>query len=79
MGLRNTRKILTTSLRNGEKTGRPRTLHDEHKSAILECIDENPSIVLDEVMKKLKQMFTELKVSKTILFDFVKTTLQFIS
>ncbi|RCH83993.1 hypothetical protein CU097_006764 [Rhizopus azygosporus] len=54
------------------KTGRPRILHDEHKKAILECIDENPSIVLDEVMKKLKQMFTELKVSKTTLFDFVK-------
>ncbi|KAL0074354.1 Homeodomain-like DNA binding domain-containing transcription factor [Phycomyces blakesleeanus] len=54
------------------KTFRPRILHDEHKSAILECIDENPSIVLDEVMKKLKQMFTELKVSKTTLLDFVK-------
>jgi transposase len=54
------------------KTGRPHILHDEHKKAILECIDENPSIVLDEVMKKLKQMFTELKVSKTTLFDFVK-------
>ncbi|CEJ05593.1 hypothetical protein RMCBS344292_19531 [Rhizopus microsporus] len=54
------------------KTGRPRILHDEHKKAILKCIDENPSIVLDEVMKKLKQMFTELKVSKTTLFDFVK-------
>ncbi|KAI8640911.1 hypothetical protein BD408DRAFT_444752 [Parasitella parasitica] len=61
------------------KTGRPRILHDEHKSAILECIDENPSIVLDEVLKKFKQIFTELKVSKTTLFDFVKTTLQFIS
>ncbi|OAD74144.1 Homeodomain-like DNA binding domain-containing transcription factor [Phycomyces blakesleeanus NRRL 1555(-)] len=55
-----------------KKTDRPRILHDEHKKAILECIDENPSIVLDEVMKKLKQMFTELKVSKTTLFDFVK-------
>ena len=41
-------------------------------TAILECIDENPFIVLDEVMKKLKQMFTESKVSKTTLFDFVK-------
>jgi transposase len=61
------------------KTGHPRTLHDEHKNAILECIDENPSIVLDKLMKKLKQMFTELKVPKITLFDFVKTTLQFIS
>lgn len=54
------------------KTGRPRILHEEHKNAILECIDDNPSVVLDEVMKKLKQIFTELKVSKTTLFDFVK-------
>ncbi|KAG0817207.1 hypothetical protein G6F18_008281 [Rhizopus arrhizus] len=54
------------------KTGRPCILHEEHKSVILECIDENPSIVLDEVMKKLKQIFTGLKVSKSTLFDFVK-------
>ncbi|KAG1041836.1 hypothetical protein G6F25_003635 [Rhizopus arrhizus] len=56
----------------GRKTGRPRILHDEHKNAILECIDENPSIVLDEVMKKLKQMFTELKVSKTTFMAWSK-------
>ncbi|CEG71396.1 hypothetical protein RMATCC62417_07143 [Rhizopus microsporus] len=54
------------------KTGRPHILQEEHKSAILECVDENPSVVLDEVMKKLKQIFTDLKVSKTTLFDFVK-------
>ncbi|KAG0738212.1 hypothetical protein G6F57_012394 [Rhizopus arrhizus] len=53
------------------KTGRPRILHEEHKNAILECIDDNPSVVLDEVMKKLKQIFTELKAPKTTLFDFV--------
>ncbi|CEG75259.1 hypothetical protein RMATCC62417_10332 [Rhizopus microsporus] len=54
------------------KTSRPHILQEEHRSAILACIDENPSVVLDEVMKKLKQIFTELKVSKTTLFDFVK-------
>ncbi|EIE81764.1 hypothetical protein RO3G_06469 [Rhizopus delemar RA 99-880] len=54
------------------KTGRPRILHEGHKSAILECIDENPSVVLDEIMKKLKQIFTALKISKSTLFDFVK-------
>ncbi|CEG76479.1 hypothetical protein RMATCC62417_11375 [Rhizopus microsporus] len=54
------------------KTGHPRILREEHKSVIIECIDENPSVVLDEAMKKLKQIFTELKVSKSILFDFVK-------
>ncbi|KAG1170467.1 hypothetical protein G6F70_009073 [Rhizopus microsporus] len=34
-----------------KKTGRLRILHEDHKSVILECIDENPSVVLDEVMK----------------------------
>ncbi|KAI9023582.1 hypothetical protein CLU79DRAFT_718742 [Phycomyces nitens] len=36
------------------KTDRPRILHDKPKSTILESIDENPSIVLDKVMKNLK-------------------------
>ncbi|CEI99688.1 hypothetical protein RMCBS344292_13770 [Rhizopus microsporus] len=54
------------------EAGRPRVLHEEHKSVILECIDENPSVVVDEVMEKLKQIFTELNVSKATLFDFVK-------
>ncbi|CEG82070.1 hypothetical protein RMATCC62417_16194 [Rhizopus microsporus] len=47
-------------------------LNGEHKSVILECIDEDPSVVLDEVMKKLKQTFIQLKISKSTLFDFVK-------
>ncbi|KAG0739997.1 hypothetical protein G6F16_009761 [Rhizopus arrhizus] len=36
------------------KTGRPRILNEEHKKAILECIDENPSVVLNDVMKRLR-------------------------
>ncbi|ORE10505.1 hypothetical protein BCV72DRAFT_332972 [Rhizopus microsporus var. microsporus] len=54
------------------KTGRPRILNEEYKSIILECIDESPSVILDDVMKRLKQIFTELKVSKSTLFDSVK-------
>ncbi|ORE04358.1 hypothetical protein BCV72DRAFT_313114 [Rhizopus microsporus var. microsporus] len=57
---------------NRRKTSHPCILHEDYKSVILEYIDENPSVVLDEVMKKLKQIFTELKVSKSTLFDFVK-------
>ncbi|KAG1490465.1 hypothetical protein G6F45_010876 [Rhizopus arrhizus] len=52
--------------------GRPPILHEKHKNIILGCIDENPSIILDELMKKLKHIFIELKVLKTTLFDFVK-------
>jgi transposase len=36
------------------KTGRPRILNEEHKKAILECIDENASVVLNDVMKRLR-------------------------
>ena len=53
------------------KTGRLRIPNQEHKKVILECIDTNPSIVLDDMMKHLRQVFTELKVSKSTLFDFV--------
>ncbi|ORE09951.1 hypothetical protein BCV72DRAFT_316834, partial [Rhizopus microsporus var. microsporus] len=52
------------------KTGRPRILHEEHKSVILECTDENPPIVLGEVMKRLKEIFRELKEPKSTLCDF---------
>lgn len=40
------------------KTGRPCILNEEHKKTILEYIDPNPSVVLDDVMKHLKQVFT---------------------
>ncbi|EIE82353.1 hypothetical protein RO3G_07058 [Rhizopus delemar RA 99-880] len=49
------------------KAGRPCILNEEHKKVILECSDENPSVVLDDVMKRLGQVFTELKLSKSTL------------
>ncbi|KAG1051020.1 hypothetical protein G6F43_006750 [Rhizopus delemar] len=49
------------------KAGRPCILNEEHKKVILECSDENPSVVLDDVMKRLGQVFTELKLSKSAL------------
>lgn len=42
------------------KTGHPRILNEKHRKAILECIDENPLVVLDDVMKHLGQIFIEL-------------------
>ncbi|KAL1925902.1 hypothetical protein VTP01DRAFT_7241 [Rhizomucor pusillus] len=38
------------------KTGRPRLLNEEHKEMILDCIDENPSAVLEQVMEQLRQL-----------------------
>ncbi|KAI9027285.1 hypothetical protein CLU79DRAFT_698008, partial [Phycomyces nitens] len=52
------------------KTSCQRILHVKHKNAILDFINENPSVVLDKVMKRLKQTFTELKVSKTTFLSW---------
>ncbi|KAL4215901.1 hypothetical protein AB4K20DRAFT_1876203 [Rhizopus microsporus] len=56
-----------------KKTGRPRILHEEHKQAILEYIDENPSVVLKQVMERLLQRFQDLKVSKSTVYNSVRT------
>ncbi|KAL1930821.1 hypothetical protein VTP01DRAFT_10983 [Rhizomucor pusillus] len=55
-----------------KNSGRPRILNEEHKKVILECVDENPSIVLEQLMERLLQIFWGLKVSKTTLYRFVK-------
>ncbi|KAG0919996.1 hypothetical protein G6F32_015825 [Rhizopus arrhizus] len=56
-----------------KKTGRSRIPHEEHKQVILEYIDENPSVVLEQVMERLLQKFRDLKVSKSTLYNFVRT------
>lgn len=47
-------------------------LNREHTRVIVECIDTNPSVVLDDVTKHLRQVFTELEVFKSTVFNFVK-------
>ncbi|CEI85914.1 hypothetical protein RMCBS344292_00363 [Rhizopus microsporus] len=56
-----------------KKTGRPRILRDEHKQVTLEYIDENPSAVLGQVMERLLQRFQDLKLSKSTIYNFVRT------
>ena len=56
-----------------KKTGRSRILHEEHKQVILEYIDENLSAVLEQVMERLLQRFQDLKVSKSTIYNFVRT------
>jgi transposase len=55
-----------------KSSGRPRILSDEHKRSILEWVDENPSIILEQLMEKLRQRFEGIQVSKTTLYWFVK-------
>ncbi|CEG67529.1 hypothetical protein RMATCC62417_03942 [Rhizopus microsporus] len=56
-----------------KKTGRSRILQEEHKQVILEYIDENPSAALEQVMERLLQKFQDLKVSKSTVYNFVRT------
>ncbi|KAL4205790.1 hypothetical protein AB4K20DRAFT_1952953 [Rhizopus microsporus] len=56
-----------------KKTGRSRILHEEHKQVTLEYIDENPSVVLEQVMERLLQKFQDLKASKSTIYNFVRT------
>ncbi|KAL1934962.1 hypothetical protein VTP01DRAFT_4102 [Rhizomucor pusillus] len=48
-----------------KKNGRPRILGEEHKKVILEYVDENPSVVLEQLMERLLQRFKGLKASKS--------------
>ncbi|KAG1205051.1 hypothetical protein G6F69_009530 [Rhizopus microsporus] len=52
-----------------KKTGRSRILRDEHKQVTLEYIDENPSVVLEQVMERLLQKFQDLKASKSTVYN----------
>ncbi|KAL1931091.1 hypothetical protein VTP01DRAFT_10228 [Rhizomucor pusillus] len=56
-----------------KKNGRPRILSEEHKKVILGYIVENPSAILEQLMERLLQRFEGLKVSKSTVYDFVRT------
>ncbi|ORE01679.1 hypothetical protein BCV72DRAFT_320557 [Rhizopus microsporus var. microsporus] len=56
-----------------KKTGRSRILHEEHKQVILQCVDENLSVALEQVMEQLLQKFQDPKVSKSSVNNFVRT------
>ncbi|CEI97364.1 hypothetical protein RMCBS344292_11499 [Rhizopus microsporus] len=56
-----------------KKTGRSRILQEEHKQVILEYIIENPLAVLEQVNERLLQKFQDLKVSKSTVYNFIRT------
>ncbi|KAG0947461.1 hypothetical protein G6F57_002319 [Rhizopus arrhizus] len=53
-----------------KSSGRPRVLSDEHKRSILKWVDENPSIVLEQLMEKLRQRNSEAKIQER--FDWIR-------
>ncbi|ORE11845.1 hypothetical protein BCV72DRAFT_317998 [Rhizopus microsporus var. microsporus] len=56
-----------------KKTSRSRILHEEHRQVILEYIDKDLSAILEQVMERLVQKFQDLKVSKSTVYNFVRT------
>ncbi|KAL1929281.1 hypothetical protein VTP01DRAFT_2340 [Rhizomucor pusillus] len=69
----NMERILTTSLKSVKRTAIRVFTEEEHKEVILEYVDENPSVVLEQLMVRLLQKFGGLKISKSTLYEFVRT------
>lgn len=53
---------------SGRPVGRPALLDDGHKKFI---VDDQSSLVLDQMMESLTASFIELEISKTALYNFV--------
>ncbi|KAI8987042.1 hypothetical protein BDB01DRAFT_719861, partial [Pilobolus umbonatus] len=56
----------------GRSKGRPAILNEEHQKYLVEMMDEDPSLVLDQMMDSLTSQFEDLKVFKTTHYDFIK-------
>ncbi|CEP10365.1 hypothetical protein [Parasitella parasitica] len=52
------------------RPGRPSKFNEEHQRFLVNLIDENASIVLDEMMDSLTAQFADLQVSKAALYNF---------
>jgi transposase len=55
---------------SGRPVKRPPTLTEEHEKLLVNLIDEEAPLVLDEMMDSLTAQFTDLKISKTALYNF---------
>ena len=51
--------------------GRPSKLHEEHKEFLISMVDEEPDLVLDEMMEQLSAQFTDLRIEKSDLHEFL--------
>ncbi|KAG1446781.1 hypothetical protein G6F56_009466 [Rhizopus delemar] len=53
------------------RVGRKRILTEEHKRAIINFIDVNPSVTVVEVTEHLLDRFNDLKVSRSAVYKFM--------
>ncbi|CAO3619058.1 unnamed protein product [Cunninghamella echinulata] len=51
-------------------------LHDIHKKHIVECIDDNPSTAVDQVMESLIKKFEDLDIKKSAVHKFMNEECQ---
>ncbi|CEP13237.1 hypothetical protein [Parasitella parasitica] len=54
-----------------EKVGRKCILTEEHKATVVNFIDTNPSATVVEVTEHLLKQFTDLKVSRSTVYNFI--------
>ncbi|ORE12625.1 hypothetical protein BCV71DRAFT_280559 [Rhizopus microsporus] len=59
-------------LKEKKEAGRPAILNEEHQKYLLDLVDDNPFLVLDQMMESLTSQFEGLEISKTSLYNFVK-------
>jgi transposase len=55
-----------------EKIGRKCILTEEHKATVVNFIDTNPSATVVEVAEHLLKQFTDLKVSRNTVYNFMR-------
>ncbi|CEP11617.1 hypothetical protein [Parasitella parasitica] len=46
-------------------------MNDRHKAHLVDLIDEEPALVVDQMMESLTASFIDLEISKTALYNFV--------
>lgn len=56
---------------SGRPIGRPVILDDDYKEFIVDLVDDQPSLVLDQMMEGLAASFINLEFSKAALYNFV--------
>ncbi|KAI8885342.1 hypothetical protein K501DRAFT_165265, partial [Backusella circina FSU 941] len=55
---------------SGRPVGRPALMDDRHRTHLVDLIDEEPALVLDQMMESLTATFIDLEISKTALYNF---------
>jgi transposase len=62
---------------NCNRVGRKCILTEEHKKAVVNFIDANPSASVVEVTEHLLKQFNELKISRSTVYNFMRNECNF--